>query len=84
MTAIPAVPFERRVRAGESLLGVLVRLPVRDRVFAGLDRRFSFVVVDLVIGPYSEVEITRLAERPRPMAPLARAATAMPSRSCAG
>ena len=62
MIAIPAVPFERRLRAGESLLGLLVRLPVGDRLFAGLDRRFSFVVVDLVVGPYSEVEITRLAE----------------------
>ena len=44
------------------MLGVLVRLPVRDRVFAGFDRRFSFVVVDLVVGPHSEVEITRLAD----------------------
>ena len=73
MTAIPAMPFERRVRAGESLLGLLVRLPVGDRLFAGLDRRFSFVVVDLVVGPHSEVEITRLAEiaSPRGLAVIA-------------
>lgn len=62
MTALPAVPFDRRVKAGEPQLGLLVRLPVWYRMLVALDRRFSFVVIDLVAGPYSEVEIARLAD----------------------
>ena len=63
------------------MLGLLVRLPVGDRTFAGLDRRFSFVVVDLAVGPHSEVEITRLAEiaSPRGLAVVALVDDSLPS-----
>lgn len=54
--------FERRVRTGESLLGLLVRLPVDARTLVQLDQRFTFIVVDLIDGPFSELDLTRLID----------------------